>query len=582
MSNKTYSVVGTDGVVPVHEPDGVWKTWNKREIYEGKEGRGKYVPKVGDYVTEAILFGVNAIERKYLVKAIDPLTLVPELIPFVDEKDDDHYHPSDPYLRVGRLNIADTYRVYLDTSVSPYTMSIDGRYSVKGSEAHHFVLYKTDPKSRDPDNSLKAVSMVFDQRNQLITTSIDLESVSTDSLHPHVVKRPLPFHSREQFPDGETLIGVVYNDAGGIVQKKAFIVENTGVIRQRDPASKYITDITLESPFLSEADPSMVMYPLGYTVNSLNMFGRVHYSDGTSKRMAIDNSKFSILGLTDYIASIIGHNTAITLRYTLDNDEAAVGLNSGLNLNSLGTKQRFITRSYNMKTVKPDNQYAVKLYVYPEWLPSISGYHLRWFLFDLTRSGYKEVTEHVRLNESQSLFKPNAYGIPQRLSATVNLKDVNPLHKEFYHTQVVDVNLMRPASDRTGYHWSIGYEITDTEYFGVDNWARMHIKEADFIEFDISLDCRDMRTWLERIWGRTKPLYDHYAEGGAPEPNMFKIVVDGTVRNKEYLFNINQWNQKLFVEGVFEPTDNVYIVFIKQTADSDMYLGMAALPIFVV
>lgn len=580
MTN-TYSVVGTDGVVPVHEPHGLWKTWKQSEVYEGKEGKGKFVPKVGDYVTKAIVVGKSAKEEKFLVTAVDPVTLIPTLIPFTDMRDDDYYHPEDEFLRVGRLNMADTMRVYLDTSVSPYTMTVDSRWFVTGSNAHHFVLYRNSQYADKRTGELLSLSRVYDQRNQLITVNIDLERVAAPSREYHEVKRPLPFHTNERLPDGETVIGVVYDDTGGVVEKRPFIVENTGVLRPRHAHAKYVVDITIDSPFLSESDPNLIEYPMGVTVNSFNLFATVHYSDGSSKRMAIDGSKFQILGLTDYIASIIGQNTQITLRYNLDNDEGAVGVNDKIKLNVNGTDSRFMTRTYNLRTVKPDNSYAVKLFVYPEWIEKTNNYHLRWFMFDLTRSGYVEVTEHVRVNETQSLFKPNGYGMSQRISVSVNLKDVNPLYKEYYHVQVVDIQLMRPATDRTGYLWSVGYELTDTEYFGEENWAELKIGEADYVELDISLGMTNFKSWLERIWLKTKPLYDLYAEGAPPEPNMFKIVIDGTVRNKEYSFNINQWNQKLFIEGHFKPTDNVYIVFYKQTPDTELYLGISALPVFV-
>ena len=38
------TVVGTDGIVPVHEPNALWKTWLYSEIFFGKNnspGKGK-------------------------------------------------------------------------------------------------------------------------------------------------------------------------------------------------------------------------------------------------------------------------------------------------------------------------------------------------------------------------------------------------------------------------------------------------------------------------------------------------------------------------------------------------------------
>lgn len=566
------TVVGTDGQVPVYEPDGVWKIWGYHEVYFGKEGKNKYVPKVGDYVEDTTL------GKTYIVIAVDKLTLIPTLRDKRNEVETDMLHPDDKYLVTGRVSRAETFRVFLDTSVTPFTMTIDSRYTVKGSWNHHFCLFHGDYLTANA----KPISMIFDNRGTLLTQDIPLELVAMPSHVNHAIKSPQPFHTNVELPDGELVTGVVYNDAGGVVSIRQFVVENTAVIRQRDLAQKYVVDITLESPFMSEADPNVLLYPLNTTLNSLNLFGVVHYSDGSKRRLPVDGTKFSVLGLQSYIASIISYPFEFDLKYNLDTDEAGVSLQPGIHLGGMNSRNgKFMTRHYSGRVVKPDNMYTVKLYGYPEWNKQTESYDLRWFMMDLTRSGYVDVTPYVSYNSTAATFNGTSYGLNQRLSVSLNLRDVNPQYKNYIHTQVVDIQLRRPASDKTGYPWSVGFSISQQEYFGVDNWAECTINETDYKRLYIGLHADNKQAWLDRIWKRTLPVYDEYSEGGAPEPDMFKLIVPGSVRGEEYTFNINQWNQVLEVRGLFENTSNVYVVFFKRMPDTDLYTGISALPIFI-
>ena len=573
MGNTTHlQVLGTDGQVPVHEPDSVWKTWAYHEIYFGREGKNKYVPKVNDYVEDVVL------NKSYIVIAVDEHTLIPTLRERSDNVETDMLHPDDAYLVTGRVSRAETFRAYLDTSVTPFTMAIDARYTVKGSWCHHFVMYHGNLLTGDA----KPISMVFDQRGKLLTQNIELELVAMPSHTNHAVKSPLPFHTNYEFPDGELLTGVVYDDLGNVRQIRQFVVENTAVIRQRDLSEKYVIDITLESPFMSEADPNTLLYPMNTTLNSLNLFGVVHYSDGTKRRMPVDGTKFSVLGLRDYVASIVSYPFEFDLKYNLDADEAGVSLNPSIHLGGLSSRNgKFMTRHYSGRVVKPDNAYTNKLFAFPEWISPTAGYRLRWFMMDLTRSGYKDVTEFVRYNATLPIFDGLSYGLNQRLSVSINLRDVNPLYKDYIHTQVIDIQLRRAATDKSGYPWSIGFSISQNPYFGVDNWAEITLTETDYKRLYIGLHSDNKEAWLERIWKRTLPLFDEYSEGGAPEPDMFKVIIPGSVNNREYTFNINQWNQSLEVEGLFDNTSNVYLVFFKRMPDTDLYTGIAALPTFV-
>ena len=76
MTDATnHSVVGTDGIVPSYNPEGLWKTWAVNEIYLGEEGEKRYVPKINDHVIDPVK------NIRWLVTELNQLTLIPTLEP---------------------------------------------------------------------------------------------------------------------------------------------------------------------------------------------------------------------------------------------------------------------------------------------------------------------------------------------------------------------------------------------------------------------------------------------------------------------------------------------------------------------
>lgn len=569
LYNKGLIITGTDGIAPVYEPDSVWKIWNLDEIFKGQEGKGKYVPKVNDYVCDI------ETNEYYIVVSIDTTTMIAELRKIVGLREIQRIEEIDKLISTDRYARHETYRVYLDTSVLPYTLTVDARFKVYGSMTHHAQIIRGSRLN----NTAQVVSMVYDQHGIMVDQNIRLELAEADGKTNYAVKSIPPCHTTVKMPDGEFVTVVVYNDTGGVVAVREMIIENTAVIRQTDTAQKQVVDITLESPFIADTDPSLLQYPLNVPVRGLNLFGVVHYSDGNRKRLPVDGTKFAVLGLRDYTSSIVGYEVDFDLRYSLSDDETAVGIQRGNNIDMSILGDKFMTRHYKAMTVRPDDAYSVKLYGYPTWVDAVNGYRMEWYLLNLERSVCFYVTPHVKYNANKPPFQGTLYGVSQRISVSLDLKEASVASKNYIHTQVLDVVLQRQATDKTNYPWTVGFEIDQYPYFGENNFAQVQTVNQNLKRVNISMNENNIDDWLERLYYRSKPLFDKFKEAKAPVPTMFKII---TPSSQEFPFAINQWNQQLEINDALSSTDNLYIQFIKRTNDTDLYLGMVAVPVLEV
>lgn len=561
------TIVGTDGKEPVYNKNAAGRVWMRHDIFVGREGESKFVPKIKDLV-----YDVDT-NQWFKVVGVDSTTWLSELELLADKPEIHLANEGDRIINTTRRCRNETYRCFIDKSVMPYTLQIDSRFKVYGTMCHHAQI----TRGSFIDSNEDVVSMVFDHRNQLLSQNIDLELAAMDKHINYAVKYVPVCHTTFDLMDGELVCCKIYNDVGSFIGSQDLVVVNTSAMRQTDTPKKLITDIRLESIWLSNSDPTLIKYPLNVPVRGLNLFGVVEYSDGSSKRLPVDNTRFAAWGLKDYTATVPAYQSEFTLTYYLDENESAVGIREGVHINQSIYGERFITKTYRNEVVDADGAYAVKLYGYPVWEDNIVGYRMDWYLANLDRSFIRYVTPHVRYDSNRPPFVGLEYGINQRFQVSINLREASLTSKDYIHTQVVDVNLQRPASDKSDYLWRVGFEINQNPYFGEDNFARVKNENQNYKLLDISLGETKQDKWLDRTYRRSKPVYDANHEASAPEPNIFQIVErNGSTILGE--FKIAEWNQQLRIHHTMKSTDNIMVKFIRRTNDTDLMLSIIAIP----
>ena len=556
MPTTVASITGNDNIVPIYNPNSRWTVWRLEEIYMGQQGASRYVPNLDDYVIDI------STNDTYIVDVLNMSTLVPTL-KLVTSVASGNITTTDLLLGVGPGTQSDTYRVYIDKSVMPFTMAVDARLRVAGTMAKTAMIFKGSALT----NNEKVISGVYDQTGNLIGQSLTLELVAMPAGQNISIKTVPVCYTTEDLTDGEIVTIVCYSDSGHVVSKRQLLIENTAFIRSSNSSLKYIAGITLETPFLSSSDPTLIQYPMNVPVSGLNLIGIVHYSDGSSLRMPVDGTKFSIFGFSGFISTIIGQKIPIVLTYNLSSTEIAYGANVG--------QDKFISQSYRATTVKANGAFTVKLFGYPVWIDAVNGYRIEWYIYNLDRNLSVKVTPYVTFNVNSRVFNPILYGVTQQLSVSINLKDVNGSFDSYIHVQTVSFSLLAPGGARST-NWTVAFDPNQNPAFGQNNFASTTLINQNLCKIKVDSGATNLDDWLERLYYRIKPLTDEARELNAPRPNYFRLIVEG----QTFEYPIAEWNSEHSIGVVAPNNGTVFIKFFIRTNTDDIKLAVSALPIY--
>lgn len=552
-NGNTSGVVGTDGIIPVYDPDGKWAIWGLHEVWMGDLGEDRYVPKVKDYVIDVGTY------TTYIVDFLDPVSLIPTLREIRPSYMSGIMSETDVLFGVGPGTQSDTYRIYIDKFTTPFSVAVDQRLKIGGNLSSYAKIFK----GSDLGETGEVISMMYDNSGNFISNNVPLELVALDNHTNYAIRSVKEFKTTKDLLDGEIVTAVFYRDNGGVVSKRQLLVENTAFIRSTSSNTKYVSHISLETPFISTTGDNLIEFPLNVPNNALNLIGVVHYSDGSIVKMPVDGSKFKMLGIDHYLSSIEGQETDVVLSYALSNTEVAY--------NGVTSDGKYITETYTLRTVNPNYSYSVKLFAYPEWVSPLVGYRLKWFLFNLDRNIRYDVSDKIQFNPNTGVYDPKGYGTLQRKQVSVNLRQVSGAFKDYLHTQVADISLYgTPSIGNTP--WVVSHEAnTNHVAYGLGLLAKRAA------QYDVKIDCgiATREEWLERVYLATYPLMDASRETTPQTPTHMFVRYTNTVREVP----IQQWNTNINVGNVITPYSNVYITFIRRTGVVDAYLSEAAMMI---
>lgn len=530
-----------------------FRTWHISEIYV-TNGQGRYVPNVNDMV-------IDWVQGIYRVTAVDYTTGLSTLVRWTLPLNANEAIGEDILLGSGPGHISESFRAYLDTSVMPYTLALDSRLRFYGSTTSYIKIFLGE----DIGVNGQVISAFYDQSGTFVGDNIPLELVTMPDLTNRAVKTPMVGYTTQAMPDGEIVTVVAYDDAGQPTSIAKLLVKNTAFIRTTDQAMKYITDITVETPFLSATDPKKIEYPINMPVQNLNLIGVVNYSDGSKIRLPIDGTKFTMHGLENYIATIQGQEVPLVLSYRLAETEYSYILTP--------SPTKHISVPYKAVTLRNDGAYSVKLFAFPVWISALAGYRLEFFLYNLERQAVYNVTQFVEQAAGARAFNPIQYGVVQSIGVAVDLNRVDPRFAAYRHVQNFDITLVSNGNVHGQTNWTVGFTPGQNPPYGQNLRAISTFINVGNWQLDIRSGAANQTEWLNRVFYATQPLFDDQTEERAPEPNFFIVRSAGS----SVELPISMWNSVITMTA--SPPDGglITIEFIRRNATTDLQLGVAGM-----
>lgn len=542
----------------LYDPSRGWWTWNINQIVLRAGQVNKFVPNVGDLVWD-----IN--NGWWVVEDVEEGTHVPTLVKWREPIEADTDGEENVLIGVGPGYSSESYRLFLDTSVTPHTLTPDARLHFYGSQVASYKVFKGSDISAD--NGV-VISEFYNSSGDYLGPNIPLESVIVPGQSQNVIKACMVGFSGHQMDDGERCTLVAYSDFGSEVSIAQLLVINTKAIRHADQYNKYVSGIQIDSPFISSSDPKIIEFPLNVTVQSLPMTGLVKYRGGDTLRLGINGVQMALFGLEDYIATEVGQEFPLTLTYQLASDEISYG--------TLPTTERRIVESYIARTTPIDGAYECKMFVYPYWVSAAEGYRLEFWLYNLDRQRYYNVTGLVELGTTSAPFNPMLYGAIQTLTYAVNLNDVDGRFSPYRHVSMFQVALISEGSNRNA-NWQIHSRPNVDASYGRDLKGDLEHISANFWDLRLANGSSTQEMWLRKMFEDAEPLTSPNIETHAPDPTHFIVHF---LHNK-YEFNVNQWNQKLRVNNDLRDGELLYISWIKREYDVDLQLAMTAVPVLI-
>lgn len=545
---------GSDGATPILDPSPLWRPWAKKDIWLGGEAGGKYIPKIGDYVEDTdyhITYEVTAHDERY-VPTLNRIT--PRPIADMDSED----------LLLGQDS--GTYRVFIDKSVMPHRLQVDARCYVNARNASAARVYRGNPVNGAPD----VVSLVLDQAGLPIGTLIPLAmSKMPNGLNAAQYYIPTAYTTTD-IKDGEFLYAELYDDTGAVLSSRALRAVVSTFTATSDLSIKAVTGIALEGPLMSKLVPNRMEVPLNLTLNSMNLTGIVSYNSGAPLPLNVDGGRFELLGLKAFMPTQAGQHMTMTLKYNLAQGEVSyLGSQVGVN--------RFVTKDIDVLVVDVENQLTVKLLAYPVWISPVAGYRLRWFLCNLDRNVFYDVTSIVEIGEDSLAFDPTLYGSKQQITVALDLSKVNGSWRAWRFVQKLSITLMR-AGNQNGTKWRIAFDPNQTPEYGDNLFIRSRFINQNLSEIDLTSGFANMGDWLQAFYYNTKPIIDPMLEEEPVVPSHI-VFTDGGGVNQVKLAIADYWNKRFATNFGVTQDSTWFIKFVKQGATDDLVLSVAGAPV---
>lgn len=544
------------------DPDRGYREWLRSQIVSFPGETNKYIPNKDDAVRDWDQGLFRVIE-------VDQTTGMSVLERWTEPESPDPDGPENILISTGPGYTSESFRIFLDQTVTPHTFSPDLRCHFYGTEVQGYKIFQGSDIS---EKYGKVISEFYDASGTFLGPMIPVEQAVLPGMLPgtkyeHGVTVPMCGYTSVSLPDGERVTLVAYAANGKQLSQAQLVVVNSQAIRQPDTSKRYVKGISIDSSWISPSDPKVIEFPLNVAVESLPMTALVHYRDGKKDRLAVNGDRMELHGLRNYIATEVGMEFAMTLAYQLANDEISYGLNP--------TTDRKITQKYTARTTPAEGAYECRMFVYPVWVSAQVGYRLEFWLYNQDRERFWNITPQIQLGATSKPFDPKSYGTVQDLTYAVNLNEVDGVFRPVRFATTVQITLLKAGSNGEA-NWEVKFRPDQEVAYGRDIKANVEYLEVNQWNLRLANGAQTKEQWLTKMYYNAEPLINPELEVKPPEPTHFRVQF----LHNSYEYSVNQWNAVLKVNNdLAQDGELVYIQWIRRTAGTDLQLAITGMPV---
>lgn len=525
-------------------------------------GEGEYVPRDDDGVKD----WTNGLFR---VARVDPTTFVADLVLWTIPRNDNDVDDDDRLTGGGPGKQSESFRVYIDTRVTPHRLDINSRLHAYGEEAKNVIVFNGTNHNKDTG---EIISAYYNANGDYQGPEIPLSLTWTADTNNKAEWAPMMGYTMKQLPNGAPVTVVVYNHQGSPIDISTMLVHNTNIVRHPEDELERIQSIELISPYLSDVTPNTLMVPINVTVATLAMRAKVTYTSGRYAILDVvdedANGKFKLLGLKHWSPTISGTPMELTLTYQ-PSPESEYGYLHEQTAN--GT----IKEPYRIIGLPVDRARSLKLYAFPTWASDMVGYVLEFWMYDLTRQvSYRVPKSAVELSELSPPFDGLDFISTQHMQFGVRLGELDARYGDERHVQQMQISLLKPGGIRQT-NWKVKFSGNQKAWFGDQLEAVVRAGSSGLSTINFANGEELLADWLKRVFYAADPLYDPQTEAWAPEPTHFIIAT----RSRTFEVPVSQWkNDITFINDLPEGA-TVYLKWIRRQASGELQLGATGLPI---
>lgn len=560
-----YALALTDDIpddVPVWNPTGLHHRYGLDEIYTGKANigqgnKGRYVPNVGD---EAYSWD----KGEFYVSAVNPTTLIATLLPQV-QKQQQGANEVDFLLGVGSRYPQPGFFLYVDNEQSPPRASVDAQAIFRHPEVNYFVLYGGFSTA----GVVEILSARFNSNNEYIDERIPRVTVPSEH-SPDGVQ----YYTLESFPvtrqlnPGEPVKIVGYTASNVQITESGFVVRDGNYVRRQSSPVRQIVSAKLVSPYMSaNPEEKIIRIPTGTLIESIPLSCELLLSGGKKLTLPIDGVKVRVQGLDEVVSSTPGYLPDVVLFYKLGEGEMYVG--------SQDNDGSALTERYKVQIDPTMETYGFKLFVYPTWRNGNEGYPLVAYLSDFDHSNIYDVTSLLEITANSREWDPLLYGTKQHLRLAVEVSKVDPRFTNYRHIQTVQITLIEQGTASSDELWRIYFEEGQNPPYGNGCRADLTYVSSQVWTANLKAGALTIDEWLDKLYYRTKPLFDPEIQTAPDVPSHFIYVISG----QRYRRPISDWDKVFTVVTGGDDGQITLIHFVNSVNGVDLYLATAGLAI---